>query len=167
VSGVDFPEDDTSDHDGHLYTRKEFGAEAGFKEFQENERKLDNQPIRSMSVKTKEILAHIDYELVVNRRRANWQYLHSLFQERNHLSLPGLDSFACPMVYPFMVEEGEELRRKLIEGKIFVAKYWPNVMDDGIHKTEFLLSNQIVAIPCDQRYQEEDMERIVELLEVA
>ncbi len=167
VDCVDYPEDSTSDHDGHLYTRKELGAEAGFKEFQENERKLDNQPIRSMSVKTKEILAHIDYELIMNRRRANWQYLHSLLKERNHLSLPGLDSFACPMVYPFMVEEGEELRRKLIEGKIFVAKYWPNVMDDGIHKTEFLLSNQIVAIPCDQRYQEEEMERIVELLEVA
>lgn len=167
VDSVGFPEDSTSDHDSHLYTRKEFGAEAGFKEFQENERKLNDQPIRSMSVKTKEILVHIDYELVVNRRRANWQYLHSLLQERNHLSLPGLDSFACPMVYPFMVEDGEQLRRKLIEGKVFVAKYWPNVMDDGIHKTEFLLSNQIVSIPCDQRYQEVDMERIVELLEVA
>lgn len=167
VSSVVFPEDDTSDHDGHLYTRKEFGAEAGFKEFQENERKLDNQPIRSMSGKTKEILGHIDYEMVVIRRRANWQYLHSLLQERNHLSLSGLDSFACPMVYPFMVEEGERLRRKLIEGKVFVAKYWPNVLDDGIHKTEYLLSNQIISIPCDQRYQEEEMERIVELLEVA
>lgn len=167
VSSVDFPEDDTSDHDGHLYTRKEFGAEAGFKEFQENERKLDNQPIRSMSGKTKEILGHIDYEMVVNRRRANWQYLHSLLQERNHLSLPGLDSFACPMVYPFMVEDGERIRQKLIEGKVFVAKYWPNIVDDGNHKTEFLLSNQIVSIPCDQRYQEGDLERIVELLEVA
>ena len=71
------------------------------------------------------------------------------------------------MVYPFMVEDGERIRRKLIEGKVFVAKYWPNIVDDGIHKTEFLLSNQIVSIPCDQRYQEEDMERIVELLEVA
>ena len=167
VDSVDFPEDSTSDHDSHLYTRREFGAEAGFKEFQENERKLDDQPIRSMSGKTKEILGHIDYEMVVNRRRTNWQYLYSLLQERNHLSLPCLDSFACPMVYPFMVEDGERLRRKLIEGKVFVAKYWPNVVDDGIHKTEFLLSNQIVSIPCDQRYQEEDMERIVELLGVA
>ena len=167
VDCVDYPEDSTSDHDGHLYTRKELGAEAGFKEFQENELKLDNQPIRSMSVKTKEILAHIDYELVVNRRRANWQYLHSRLKGRNHLSLPDLDSFACPMVYPFMIEDGERIRRKLIGGNVFVAKYWPNVMDDGIHKTEFLLSNQIVSIPCDQRYQEEDMERIVELLEVA
>ena len=167
VDSVVFPEDSTPDHDSHLYTRKEFGAEAGFKEFQENERKLDYQPIRSMSGKTKEILGHIDYEMVVNRRRANWQYLHARLKGRNHLSLPGSDSFACPMVYPFMVEDGERLRRKLIEGKVFVAKYWPNVVDDGIHKTEFLLSKQIVSIPCDQRYQEEDMERIVELLGVA
>ena len=167
VSSVVFPEDATSDHDSHLYTRKELGAEAGFKEYQVNERKLNGQPIRSMSFKTQEILGHIDYEMVENRRRANWQYLHSQFRERNHLSLPGLDSFACPMVYPLMVDDGEQLRRKLIEGKVFVAKYWPNVMDDGIHKTEFLLSSQIVSIPCDQRYQEEDLERIVKLLEVA
>lgn len=167
VSSVDFPEDCTSDHDSHLYTRKELGAEAGFKEYQVNERKLNGQPIRSMSFKTQEILGHIDYEMVENRRRANWQYLHSQLRERNHLSLPGLDSFACPMVYPLMVDDGEQLRRKLIEGKVFVAKYWPNVMDDGIHKTEFLLSSQVVSIPCDQRYQEEDLERIVKLLEVA
>ena len=167
LDSASFPEDYTSDHDGHLYTRKEFGAETGFKEFQENERKLDNQPIRSMSDKTKEILGHIDYEMVVNRRQENWKYLHARLKGRNHLSLPESDSFACPMVYPYLVEEGERLRHKLIEEKVFVARYWPNIVDDGIHKTEFLLSNQIVSIPCDQRYQEEGMERIVELLEVA
>ena len=34
---TDYPEDNTSDHDSHLYTRKDSGAEAGFREFQENE----------------------------------------------------------------------------------------------------------------------------------
>ena len=34
VDCVDYPEDSTSDHDGHLYTRKELGAEAGFKDRQ-------------------------------------------------------------------------------------------------------------------------------------
>lgn len=165
VETSDYIEDNTSDHDSHLYTRKESGAEAGFREFQENEGKLDNQPIRSMSRKTKDILAHIDYSNVVERRRENWQYLHSRLEARNQLSLPDSDSFACPMVYPFMVLDGEILRRRLIEKKVFVARYWSNVTDDGIHETEYLLRNNCLAIPCDHRYKEEDMKRIVDFLE--
>lgn len=165
VDRPEYPEDNTSDHDGHLYTRKEFGAEAGFREFQDNEVKIDNQQIRFMSGKTKDILEHIDYSMVVERRRANWQYLHSQLKDHNLLSLPNPDSFACPMVYPFMVQNGDDFRRQLIEKKVFVARYWPNVTDDGIHKTEFFLSNNCIPIPCDQRYKEEDMKRIVDLLE--
>lgn len=161
----DFPEDNTSDHDSHLYTRKELGAEAGFREYQENEAKLDYQPIRAMSGKTKDLLNHIDYSMVVGRRRENWQYLHSKLKERNQLPLLDTDSFACPMVYPFMVWNGENLRRQLIDKKVFVAKYWPNVTDDGKHEAECILSENCLAIPCDQRYKEEDMKRIVGLLE--
>ena len=160
-----YPEDNTSDHDSHLYTRKESGAEAGFREFQENEGKLNNQPIRSMSRKTKDILEHIDYLMVVERRRENWQYLHSRLEARNQLLLPDSDSFACPMVYPYMIQNGENLRKILTENKVFVAMYWPNVTNDGIHETEYLLSKNCLAIPCDHRYKKEDMKRIADLLE--
>lgn len=167
LKDIDFPEDNTSDHDSHLYTRKAVGAEAGFKEYQENEKKLDNQPILSMSGKTTEILNHIDYAGVVARRRENWAFLHSRLKGLNRLSLPETDSFACPMVYPFMVQDGDALRKRLIKEKIFVAKYWPNVAEDGVHKTEFLLSNLLIPLPCDQRYKEEDLQRLVELLGAA
>lgn len=162
---MDFPEDITSDHDSHLYTRKEFGAEAGFKEYQDNERKLNNNPILSMSCKTKGILAHVDYSLIVSRRRENWQYLHSHLKGRNLLILPDSDFFESPMVYPFLVQDGESLRRRLIAEKVFVATYWPNVTDDDSHKMETFLSEHCVCLPCDQRYKEDDMRRIVDLLE--
>jgi hypothetical protein len=161
---MEFPEDITSDHDSHLYIRKESGAEAGFKEFQENEKKLDNQPILSMSGKTKEILEHVDYAMIVARRKANWQYLHDRLKDRNLLSLPEPGCFGCPMVYPFLVPDGEIVRRRLIEKKVFVARYWPNVTDDGIHATECMLRDQCVCLPCDQRYEEDDMKRIVDIL---
>ena len=160
-----FPEDITSDHDSHLYTRREFGAEAGFKEYQDNERKLNNNPILSMSCETKGILEHVDYSSIVSRRRENWQYLHSQLKGRNLLTLPDSDCFESPMVYPFLVQDGESLRRRLIAEKVFVAKYWPNVTDDDIHMIETFLSEHCVCLPCDQRYKEDDMRRIVDLLE--
>lgn len=154
----------TVDHDKHLFTRKHFGAEAGFAEYQQNETRLDNQPIRWMSDTTKRILDHINYDRVISKRRENFKFLHELLKERNFLQLPDLNSFSCPMVYPFVTKTNRELRKELIGNKIFVAKYWPNVHQLSNYETEYTLANRVVAIPCDQRYGKVEMNRILGLI---
>lgn len=151
-------------HDSHLLKRKQYGAEAGFADYQANEKKLDNQPIRLMAVNTKWILNHIDYDNVIVRRRDNFQYLHVALAEKNQLHLPSLETFVCPMVYPFMMATDRNLRKELIENKIFVARYWPNVeMDEGFAK-ENNMANKVIPVPCDQRYGRDDMNRIIEII---
>ena len=157
-----FDEDDSTLHNSHLRIRKELGAEAGFKDYQLNESKLDNQPIRLMCRSTRDILWHIDYDKVVTRRRANFAYLHEALKEKNFLKLPELETFSCPMVYPFVTRIDRNLRKELIENKVFVAKYWPNVQFLKDFVIEYEFASRIVAIPCDQRYGEEDMNRIIE-----
>lgn len=150
----------TEDHDNHLFKRKRFGAEAGFTDYQSNEKKLDNQPIRLMSFQTKWLLDHIDYDNVVASRRENYQYLHESLERLNQLSLPDMDSFACPMVYPFKTKTNQNLRKELIDNKIFVARYWPNVKEENSFETEYDLAMNVIPIPCDQRYGKEEMNRI-------
>ena len=66
-----------------------------------------------------------------------------------------------PMVYPFLSEESG-LRDHLIYNKIFVAKYWPNVLEWTEEESlEHLLTSKLVPLPVDQRYLPDDMERIV------
>lgn len=154
----------TDDHDNHLYKRKQFGAEAGFADFQSNEKKLDNQPIRRMSSVTKEILSHIDYNRVITLRRGNYKYLHGALSEHNQLVLPEWDTFSCPMVYPFVHGTDRDLRNELIENKVFVAKYWPNVGCVEDFEIEYGLVNGMIPIPCDQRYGVEEMKRIVDII---
>ncbi len=154
----------SSEHDSHLLLRKQFGAEAGFVEYQANEKKLDNQPIRWMSTSTKRILDHIDYDKVIVRRQNNFQYLHDSLGEENRLSFPEMDSSLCPMVYPLMVSNGMLLREKLIENKVFVARYWSNVENKEGFETECDMAENIVPIPCDQRYGEIEMNRIINLI---
>lgn len=152
-------------HDSHLYIRKECGAEAGFEAYRENERKLDNQPIRMMSQTTERILDHIDYEKVVSRRRENFAYLHSALGERNLVDLPDLQSFACPMVYPFLADN-PSLRHKLIENGVFVATYWPNVIQwTGSDSVEYELAEKLIPLPIDQRYALADMRRILLIMQ--
>ena len=156
--------DSSLGHDSHLYIRKEKGAEAGFKDYQANECKLDNQPVRRMSHHTQLILSQIDYESVIDKRRQNYRYLNQALKDKNLLHLPSMDSFFCPMVYPFMTDD-ESLRGRLIENKVFVARYWPNVLEwCGRTDIEYILASQIIPLPIDQRYEGAAMERIIEII---
>ena len=165
-SALAYELDNSSNHDSHLLIRKEKGAEAGFRDYQANECKLDNQPIRRMSPQTQSILSHIDYETVIQQRRQNYRFLSEALGEMNLIQLPFMDSFACPMVYPFMTND-ESLRARLIENKVFVARYWPNVLEwCSENELEYKLAKQIIPIPIDQRYGLEDMERIIEIIKI-
>lgn len=165
LDALNYELDDASEHDSHLLIRKEQGAEAGFKDYQQNECKLDNQPIRRMANNTQDILLHIDYQNVIAKRRENFEYLHKALGSHNQLVRPELNTFACPMVYPFIGRIDVDLRSKLIANKIFVARYWPNVTDwakpDDL---EYTLTTRLIPLPIDQRYGKEDMDRIIEII---
>ncbi|MCH5327067.1 MAG: hypothetical protein J1E29_07690, partial [Duncaniella sp.] len=69
-----------------------------------------------------------------------------------------------PMIYPFLTER-DALRKHLIDSKIFVAKYWPNVLEwVDKNSIEYYLANNILPLPIDQRYDDEDMNRILDIL---
>ena len=156
--------DDSSEHDSHLLIRKGKGAEAGFKDYQANERKLDNQPIKRMSPQTCAILSQIDYTAIIEKRRRNYQYLSKALGDKNQLQLPTIDSFTCPMVYPFMTED-DTLREKFIANKVFVATYWPNVLEwceEG--DLEYKFAKSILPLIVDHRYDECAMKRLEQII---
>lgn len=159
-----FESEPTERHCEHLVIRKDQGAEAGFKCYQADEESLDDQPIRRMSHMTYDILRHIDYERVKVKRLVNWQVLNDALSVTNKLHLPMVCDFECPMVYPYMVDDGAELRKRLIDRKVFVAMYWPNVLPYKGFEFEASLANNIVSLPLDQRYGEAEMRRIIDMI---
>ena len=155
----------TDDHDSHLFKRKQFGAEAGFADYQANEKKLDNQPVRLMSFQTKWLLDHIEYDNVIARRRENYQYLHEAIGGINAINLPEMYTFACPMVYPFMMITNCNLRKEMIDNRVFVARYWPNIEKQDGFEIEYNMATNIIPIPCDQRYGRDEMNRIINIIQ--
>ena len=117
-----------------------------------------------MSELTKDALQHIDYEKIKQQRIRNWNILNDALVATNQIQTPLTSNFECPMVYPYMVENGLELRKKLISEKIFVAKYWPNVIPYDGFEFEANLADKVVCLPLDQRYNKEDMNRIIEII---
>jgi hypothetical protein len=159
----EFVQDESYDRMAHLLKRIDLSAEHGFADFRKVDDGLDNQPIRKMSKLTQRIMQSIDYEAAAKKRRENYQMLHEVLGEENNLVLP-LDNDAVPMVYPFLAPV-KGLREKLIKNKVFVARYWPNVLE-WTTKDDFenLLAYQMQPLPIDQRYGKEDMKCITDLI---
>lgn len=162
ISG--FEHDISYNRCSHLLKRLDLGAEAGYNDFRENSHHLVNQPIKRMSNLTWNLLQCIDFNSVKEHRIRNFNQLHESLRCVNRLAIPDMDTFACPMVYPFMTDN-DSLRERLIKCKVFVARYWPNVLDwcdEG--EFEYELCKNIIPIPIDQRYGEEDMRRIINII---
>jgi hypothetical protein len=90
--------------------------------------------------------------------------LHKGLGENNLFSIPSVDTFACPMVYPYLTDDNS-LKQKLIDSKVFVATYWPNVFGKCKPKDwEYVFAERLAFIPIDQRYGVEDMYLIVNII---
>ncbi len=120
---------------------------------------FSSQGIKRMSALTENLLRAIDYDSVKKIRSENFLYLHSHLKDLNLLNVhPVEGAFA----YPLMLRNGVQLRKKLIENKIFVPTLWPNVLNDAEKGSlEYNLALNVLPLPCDQRYNKEDMDRII------
>ena len=147
----------------YLLKRIDVSPESAYRDFQAQDEALVNNPIRTMSRLTHRILMSIDYEKVAQRRRQNYLFLDNALKDKNGISLPLADD-AVPMVYPFL-SDVEDIRQRCIENKIYVARYWPNVLnwcDNGCY--DYQLTKHLLALPVDQRYGQEEMKRIIKVI---
>jgi hypothetical protein len=159
--------DKSSNRISHLINRIEDGAEAGYKFFQQNDNKLNNLPLRRMSKLTDKLLRNIDFEAVRRKRNENFEILHIKLKNDNELT-PIIEKTIVngPMVYPFLAKGNVKLRDKLISEKIFVPKYWPNVikwLGDKKYWENYLFEN-LIALPIDQRYYYKEMNKILKII---
>ena len=142
-----------------LVKRIDISPEAGYKDFHNVESTFHDMPIRRMSKLTKRLMQSIDYERVAQQRIDNYNTLRASLGGRE------LKYGEVPMIFPYESAEGQELRKHLISNKVFVAKYWPNVDEWTEEDTvERWMANHILPLPIDQRYDKEDMNRIINII---
>ena len=159
---IELPRDESCSRMSHLLTRIDTCAESGYGDYLLHEEQLCNQPIKSMSRLTEHILCSIDYEQVRQRRITNYMVLERALYGSNKLSLDASES--VPMVYPYWTENGDTLRDELRQRRIYIAKYWKNVLDWNSPALEQSLANDLLALPVDQRYTPADIETIIPLI---
>ena len=160
---MELDQDQSWERMGYLLKRLDLSPESAYADFRARSSELHNNPIKTMSALTHRIMASIDYQQAAQRRRDNYKLLDQALKNKNLISLPLADS-AVPMVYPFLTED-DTLRKRLIDNKIFVAQYWPNVLDwCEADSKAYQLTHYLLPLPIDQRYGEDDMKRIIQMI---
>lgn len=162
--GEDIEQDYSYDRCEHLLGRVDIDAESFYSSFKKNEKKLINQPIKTMSNLTMHLLQSINYEEVAKTRMNNFSFLNEILREKNTLRFE-IEKNAVPMIYPFLIENGVEIKKRLIENKIFVATYWPNISEwCDKDSFEYYMMPNLLPLPIDQRYDKKELSIISDYL---
>ena len=164
VANFEIPQDFSYNRMDFLLKRIDISPEDGYADFRQESSLLVGQPIKKMSKLTERIMQSIDYIKAMKQRRSNYLYFQKKLSKMNMLAF-NIDDFATPMIYPFFCKL-HNLRSKLIKEKIYVAQYWPFVLQiSDSYSFEYEYTNYMHPLPIDQRYDKEDMNRIVSIIE--
>ncbi|WP_029905959.1 hypothetical protein [Prevotella sp. 10(H)] len=161
----DFEQDMSIPHMTHLMKRIEYGsASAAYQDYLDYCASLVGQPIKRMSNLASALLANIDYENLKQRQINNFRYLHSVLGKDNIYQFDNFPEDTCPLSY-MLYSEDANLRKRLIDNKIYVSTYWKETLN-LVEKdsAEYRIVNYLLPLPCDHRYDEEDMKRIIDVI---
>ena len=105
---------------------------------------------------------------IQRRRTDNYAFLYNTLK-------PGSGfGFACedlvgvttaPLYFPIFVDDRNALQRVLAEAAVYAPVLWP-VEDNAVLINDDVryIYDHLLAIPCDQRYDEEDIRRVAEVI---
>lgn len=147
---------------GYLLKRIDTSAEEAYADYKSS-CMLGDLTMSKMSKVTQRILESIDYDVVATVRRRNYNILAKRLFATNQLNINVGDG--VPLIYPYLTDS-VKLRSYLIANKVYVAQYWPNVLEwCKPEDFEYQLTENLVCIPIDQRYGEKEMEYIVDKIQ--
>ena len=133
-----------------------------YNDFKKVSDQIKDRNAKRMSKFSDNILKSINYKNVKKKRENNFKYLHKHLENLNLLNIP--KNLKGPYMYPFLVENSEKIKNKLIKNKIYIPLLWPNIDNKNLNEYEKKFINNILPLPIDQRYNEEDMKKIIELI---
>lgn len=146
----------------HLLKRADLGAQAAYNDFVTNDTKLEEFDLETMSGLTKSLMGNIDYENCRRKRLENFRFLQQNLDTEFPLAISDDD---VPLIFPYLVKNGAEIRSKLIDNNVFCARYWPEILKlTTPGSVEYEMANNLVCIPIDQRYGLDEMKYIVSLI---
>lgn len=144
----------------HLLKAYDKGYNESYINFLKNELEIDKMPLEKISNLTKSLLSNINYNKCKNIRLRNFNILDNILKDTNKLKI-NLEYDDVPMFYPYLTSN--MLLHNKIKNNIFYTECWPQI-DKFLSEDELYLKNNIILLPIDQRYNEKDMQKILDII---
>lgn len=162
----EYPQCYSSDTAAFLLMRIEYGCEGkGYEARGLNEGRIDYEGCMRMSKLTRTILDGTDYQEIIDKRKANFKYIHEQLADINRIDPTFfMDNDTVPMVYPLVVED-DNLIQRLYAAKHFQGHWWSYICDEQSEDSfEHWISRYVIPITIDQRYGKEEMDYLVKVI---
>lgn len=151
----------------YMQTKKQALKTNFLEGFQKAEKTLDeDRQIYRIDELSKSILQQTDSKRIKQLRQSNYTFLATHLKSIKEIDVifEELDDAVCPIFLPIYVKNGrDELRAALIKKEIYCAVHWPvpQQLKDRLNSKIEHMYDSILSIPCDQRYNQENMNKIV------
>ena len=111
-------------------------------------------------------ISSVNTDELIYKRRSNFQVLSDGIKNISYVDplFNELVKNICPTYYPIYVNTNRDyVRQELIKSKIYCPIHWD--IPKQISNKSLGIYNRILSLPCDQRYGDDDMKRILSVLE--
>jgi hypothetical protein len=147
----------------HLFVTRGIGDEEDFlRPLAESEQALDLIRPFAAGPEGSYRLQPRDKEDAAERRRMNYEYLRGRLASLGLPRGPELTPGAVPLFMPVLVNDRDTVRRELARQRMFFPAHWPipAELQRRDHELAARLYSHELSLVIDQRYRQEDMERI-------
>ena len=111
------------------------------------------------------LLPAIDVDAAVDRRRRNAAVLEARVADCALLAAPRL-SRGTPLGVPVLTDDADAVGRRMAEHGVFCPRHWPDLPSPAeAFAAEHELSRRLLTLPCDHRYDAEDMARVADVFD--
>jgi len=115
-----------------------------------------------MTERSRDRLMRTDREHYRCRRSANAATLDAELRDLECLLPPGPGT---PFAWPFAIRDRDALLSRLHARRVFATPLWPDAApNSSAHPQARRMSDELVALPVDQRYSPDDMRRMADLV---
>ena len=144
-----------------------FEKDVFMKEARDAEMVLDSRvDTFAMSKLSKLIVSNCEKDSIIKKRRANYRALLDHLKDNDTFTVlfKELKETEVPYMFPILVKRNRQAFQKyLAEHSIYATIIWacPEELQGKVNADGQLIYNQILCIPIDQMYDNDDMQRIV------
>lgn len=122
-----------------------------------------NTAPRPMSDLSHAVLGALDIAAIAKRRRRNADILLARIGEADIFPAARLLAGA-PLGFPVLTQDAGRSVARMAEARIFCARHWATLPSPAMDfPAEHELAHRLLTLPCDHRYDDDDMTRVAEV----